>query len=145
MIASDDTTPFLLVQYILVFYSTFFLFSDHFPLPFFSISRTPGVTIPSPAPSDRTLPSWCVRLQRLLDLSMETYGEMDALYDLAFSFIECGKMRQAKKVLDTPGLRSVMAETRRGELLEDLPGSVRMPGRVFARNIITVLRDTDKL
>ena len=47
------------------------------------------------------------RLQRLLDLSMETQGEMDALYDLAFSFIECGKTRQAKKVLDTPGLRSV--------------------------------------
>ena len=38
---------------------------------------------------------------------METQGEMDALYDLAFSFIECGKTRQAKKVLDTPGLRSV--------------------------------------
>lgn len=47
----------------------------------------------------------CFRLQRLMDLCMEAHGEMDALYDLAFSFIECGKMRQAKKVLDTPGLR----------------------------------------
>ncbi|XP_043224122.1 leucine-rich PPR motif-containing protein, mitochondrial-like [Amphibalanus amphitrite] len=76
------------------------------------------------------------QLQRLLDLSMETYGEMDALYDLAFSFIECGKMRQAKKVLDTPGLRA------RSHRLEQICERYVEEGRIAElENLIAVTRD----
>lgn len=45
-------------------------------------------------------------LQRVTDLSTEIHGEVNSLYDLVFSFIECGRVRQARKILETPGLRS---------------------------------------
>lgn len=44
-------------------------------------------------------------LQRLTDLSTDIHGEVNSLYDLVFSFIECGRIRQARKILETPGLR----------------------------------------
>ncbi|KAK9507866.1 hypothetical protein O3M35_007637 [Rhynocoris fuscipes] len=49
-------------------------------------------------------------LQRLTDLSSQVHGEMNSLHDLVLSFIECGRIRQARKILETPGLR---ARTRR--------------------------------
>lgn len=45
-------------------------------------------------------------LQRITDLSTEIHGEVNSLYDLVFSFIECGRVRQARKILETPGLRT---------------------------------------
>lgn len=45
-------------------------------------------------------------LQRVTDLSTEIHGEVNSLYDLVFSFIECGRIRQARKILETPGLRA---------------------------------------
>ena len=39
-------------------------------------------------------------LQKVLDLSTTLYGEVNCLYDLVFAFLECGKTRQAKKILD---------------------------------------------
>lgn len=45
-------------------------------------------------------------LQRLTDLSTEIHGEVNSLYDLVFSFVECGRVRQARKILETPGLRT---------------------------------------
>lgn len=45
-------------------------------------------------------------LQRLTDLSTNIHGEVNSLYDLVFSFVECGRIRQARKILETPGLRS---------------------------------------
>lgn len=50
-------------------------------------------------------------LQRVTDLSTEIHGEVNSLYDLVFSFIECGRVRQARKILETPGLR-----TRQGRI-----------------------------
>ncbi|XP_065220787.1 leucine-rich PPR motif-containing protein, mitochondrial-like [Planococcus citri] len=44
-------------------------------------------------------------LQRITDLSTEIHGEINSLYDLMLSFLECGRLRQAKKILETPGLR----------------------------------------
>lgn len=44
-------------------------------------------------------------LQRVTDLSTDVHGEVNSLYDLVFSFIECGRIRQARKILETPGLR----------------------------------------
>lgn len=45
-------------------------------------------------------------LQRLTDLSTSIHGEVNSLYDLVFSFVECGRVRQARKILETPGLRT---------------------------------------
>ena len=40
------------------------------------------------------------RLQRVMDLSTKLHGEVNSLYDLVFAFLECGKIRQAKKILE---------------------------------------------
>jgi hypothetical protein len=45
------------------------------------------------------------RMQRVLDASIATIGEEKSLYDLATSFLYMGKTSQAKKLLETPGLR----------------------------------------
>lgn len=45
-------------------------------------------------------------LQKLTDLSTTIHGEVNSLYDLVFSFIECGRIRQARKILETPGLQN---------------------------------------
>lgn len=47
-----------------------------------------------------------VNLQRLTDLSTNIHGEVNSLYDLVFSFVECGRIRQARKILETPGLKT---------------------------------------
>ncbi|XP_068242472.1 LOW QUALITY PROTEIN: leucine-rich PPR motif-containing protein, mitochondrial-like [Palaemon carinicauda] len=61
------------------------------------------------------------KLQKIMDLSISIHGEMNSLYDLVFAFIECGKVRQAKKILETPGLRArhQRLETRCRRLLEE--------------------------
>jgi len=38
-------------------------------------------------------------LQRVTDLSSKVHGEINSLYDLVFAFVECGKIRQARKIL----------------------------------------------
>ncbi|KAJ9586127.1 hypothetical protein L9F63_020226, partial [Diploptera punctata] len=45
-------------------------------------------------------------LQKLTDLSIQVHGEVNCLYDLVFAFVECGRIRQAHRILETPGLRS---------------------------------------
>lgn len=45
-------------------------------------------------------------LQKITDLSTNIHGEINSLYDLVFSFVECGRIRQARKILETPGLRT---------------------------------------
>lgn len=39
-------------------------------------------------------------LQRLTDLSTQIHGEINSLYDLVLSFVECGRIRQARKILE---------------------------------------------
>ncbi|GAB6020657.1 hypothetical protein CHUAL_003327 [Chamberlinius hualienensis] len=46
------------------------------------------------------------RLQKVVDLSSEVHGEMNIMYDLAYTFISCNQFKQAKKILETPGLRA---------------------------------------
>ncbi|GLV39949.1 bicoid stability factor [Carabus blaptoides fortunei] len=46
------------------------------------------------------------KLQKLTDLSTNIHGEVNSLYDLVFAFVECGRIRQARKILETPGLQS---------------------------------------
>ncbi|XP_060530325.1 leucine-rich PPR motif-containing protein, mitochondrial [Cylas formicarius] len=45
-------------------------------------------------------------LQKLTDLSTVVHGEINSLYDLVFSFVECGRIRQARKILETPGMQN---------------------------------------
>lgn len=45
-------------------------------------------------------------LQKITDLSTDIHGEVNSLYDLVLSFVECGRIRQARKILETPGLRT---------------------------------------
>lgn len=47
-----------------------------------------------------------ISLQVLTDLSTTVHGEVNSLYDLMFAFIECGRVKQARKILETPGLRT---------------------------------------
>lgn len=47
-----------------------------------------------------------ITLQRVTDLSSEIHGEVNSLYDLVFCFIECGRIRQARKILETPGMHA---------------------------------------
>lgn len=46
------------------------------------------------------------KLQKLTDLSTVVHGEINSLYDLVFAFVECGRIRQARKILETPGLQN---------------------------------------
>ncbi|KAF5275552.1 hypothetical protein FQR65_LT04155 [Abscondita terminalis] len=46
------------------------------------------------------------KLQKLTDLSTSVHGEINSLYDLVFAFVECGRVRQARKILETPGLQT---------------------------------------
>ncbi|KAL4132665.1 hypothetical protein QTP88_009784 [Uroleucon formosanum] len=47
-----------------------------------------------------------ISLQVLTDLSTTVHGEVNSLYDLMFAFIESGRVKQARKILETPGLRT---------------------------------------
>ncbi|KAL1463787.1 hypothetical protein WDU94_015500 [Cyamophila willieti] len=44
-------------------------------------------------------------LQRITDLSTGIHGEVNSLYDLMMSFLDEGRLRQARKILETPGMR----------------------------------------
>lgn len=44
-------------------------------------------------------------LQTLVDLSTQVHGEINSLYDLVLSFVECGRIRQARKILEV-GLKA---------------------------------------
>ncbi|KAG4073704.1 hypothetical protein HA402_000928 [Bradysia odoriphaga] len=44
------------------------------------------------------------KLQLVTDLAMNVHSEENCLYDLVLSFVECGRIRQARKILETPGL-----------------------------------------
>lgn len=44
-------------------------------------------------------------LQRIVDRSTETHGELNTLHLLAYSFIECGKVDDARRIFQTPGMR----------------------------------------
>lgn len=45
------------------------------------------------------------RMQRVLNASISLVGEERSLYDMAMNFLIMGKFAQAKKLLETPGLR----------------------------------------
>ncbi|XP_058793240.1 leucine-rich PPR motif-containing protein, mitochondrial-like [Phymastichus coffea] len=44
-------------------------------------------------------------LKYITDLSTKVHGEVNSLIDLAVAFFECNRLYQARKILETPGLR----------------------------------------
>ncbi|XP_075974101.1 bicoid stability factor [Anticarsia gemmatalis] len=46
------------------------------------------------------------RLQWLADLSTQIHGEVNILHDLVLAFVECGRLRQARRILETPGMQT---------------------------------------
>ncbi|KAL4713598.1 hypothetical protein ACJJTC_016681 [Scirpophaga incertulas] len=46
------------------------------------------------------------RLQWLADLSTGIHGEVNILHDLVLAFVECGRLRQARRILETPGMHT---------------------------------------
>ncbi|XP_040523642.1 leucine-rich PPR motif-containing protein, mitochondrial [Gallus gallus] len=45
-------------------------------------------------------------LRKVSDFISSEYGDMMALYDLFFAFLQTGKYKEARKVIETPGLRA---------------------------------------
>lgn len=39
-------------------------------------------------------------LQKVADLSTQIHGEVNSLFDLVISFVECNKVKQARKILE---------------------------------------------
>nr|CAD7568028.1 unnamed protein product [Timema californicum] len=61
-------------------------------------------------------------LQRLTDLSTQVHGEVNSLYDLVFAFVECGRIRQARKILER--FNSICEHYRHEGLVAPLEGLV---------------------
>ncbi|KAL5009364.1 hypothetical protein ScPMuIL_014945 [Solemya velum] len=51
-------------------------------------------------------------LQKVLDMSIPFHGEMNLLNQLMCNFVECGQEKKARKVLETPGIRAMMARLK---------------------------------
>lgn len=45
------------------------------------------------------------QLQKIMNISNELYGENNALFDLAVCCLQCGKLKQAQRILTNPGFR----------------------------------------
>ncbi|XP_071336267.1 leucine-rich PPR motif-containing protein, mitochondrial [Trachinotus anak] len=45
-------------------------------------------------------------LQKAMDFLSQERGEMNMLYDLYFAFLQTGRYREARKIIETPGLRA---------------------------------------
>uniref|UniRef100_A0A665WZI7 PROP1-like PPR domain-containing protein n=1 Tax=Echeneis naucrates TaxID=173247 RepID=A0A665WZI7_ECHNA len=45
-------------------------------------------------------------LQKAMDFMSQERGEMNMLYDLYFAFLHTGRYREARKIIETPGLRA---------------------------------------
>lgn len=45
-------------------------------------------------------------LQKVIDITTEIHGEANTLYELAVCLLSCDRVKQAKKILETPGLRA---------------------------------------
>ncbi|KAK7104135.1 leucine-rich PPR motif-containing protein, mitochondrial-like [Littorina saxatilis] len=48
------------------------------------------------------------RLQKVVDVLTELYGLMNVFHHLIADFIECGHIKKARKIMETPGLRANM-------------------------------------
>ena len=78
-------------------------------------------------------------MQRVLDASIEVIGETKSLYDLVLNFLKVEKYPQAKKLLETPGLRYdqdkvsyIMHKLAQDNALDELENFVALSQSIFA-------------
>lgn len=57
-------------------------------------------------------------LQRLTDLSTHIHGESNSLVDLVLSFLECGRVHQAKKILEVRQISSASLTLMRAKKID---------------------------
>ncbi|XP_066534859.1 leucine-rich PPR motif-containing protein, mitochondrial [Hoplias malabaricus] len=77
-------------------------------------------------------------LQKAMDFVSQERGEMTMLYDLFFAFMQTGRYREARKIIETPGLRARPGRLHwyaekciAGQQMEALENMVDMTGKLF--------------
>uniref|UniRef100_A0A8C3GC10 Leucine rich pentatricopeptide repeat containing n=1 Tax=Cyclopterus lumpus TaxID=8103 RepID=A0A8C3GC10_CYCLU len=77
-------------------------------------------------------------LQKAMDFVSQERGEMTMLYDLFFAFLQTGRYREARKIIETPGLRSRPGRLHwfaekciHSNLMESLEQMVDMTAKLF--------------
>ena len=80
-------------------------------------------------------------LQKVLDHSNKVHGQMNTIMELAAICIETGKVKQAKKLLDTPGLRvkqakidNICEQMVKDDNIDALEQLIRLSKNVFDMN-----------
>ncbi|KAG0727541.1 Leucine-rich PPR motif-containing protein, mitochondrial [Chionoecetes opilio] len=69
-------------------------------------------------------------LQKIMDLSIQVHGELNSLYDMVFAFVECGKVHQARKLVEVLG--KVVDQSDCGASL----GNTKIADLVFADDAV---------
>uniref|UniRef100_A0AAR2LIH6 Leucine-rich PPR motif-containing protein, mitochondrial n=1 Tax=Pygocentrus nattereri TaxID=42514 RepID=A0AAR2LIH6_PYGNA len=77
-------------------------------------------------------------LQKAMDFVSQERGEMTMLYDLFFAFMQTGRYREARKIIETPGLRARPGRLQwfaekciTGQQMEALENMVDMTAKLF--------------
>ncbi|KAG7228533.1 hypothetical protein INR49_007707 [Caranx melampygus] len=77
-------------------------------------------------------------LQKAMDFMSQERGEMNMLYDLCFAFLQTGRYREARKIIETPGLRARPGRLQwyaekciSGNQMETLEQMVDMTAKLF--------------
>ncbi|KAL7890234.1 hypothetical protein AOLI_G00024920 [Acnodon oligacanthus] len=77
-------------------------------------------------------------LQKAMDFVSQERGEMTMLYDLFFAFMQTGRYREARKIIETPGLRARPGRLQwfaekciTGQQMEALENVVDMTAKLF--------------
>uniref|UniRef100_A0A8C8EWB8 PROP1-like PPR domain-containing protein n=1 Tax=Oncorhynchus tshawytscha TaxID=74940 RepID=A0A8C8EWB8_ONCTS len=77
-------------------------------------------------------------LQKAMDFVSQERGEMTMLYDLFFAFMQTGRHREARKIIETPGLRARPGRLQwyaekciNGNQMESLESMVDMTAKLF--------------
>ncbi|KAM9344741.1 leucine-rich PPR motif-containing protein, mitochondrial [Symphorus nematophorus] len=77
-------------------------------------------------------------LQKAMDFVSQNRGEMTMLYDLFFAFLQTGRFREARKIIETPGLRARPGRLQwyaerciNGNQMESLEQMVDMTAKLF--------------
>ncbi|XP_067092974.1 leucine-rich PPR motif-containing protein, mitochondrial [Osmerus mordax] len=97
------------------------------------------------------------QLQKAMDFVSQERGEMTMLYDLFFGFMQTGRYREARKIIETPGLRARPGRFQwyaqkciSGKKMEALENMVDMTAKLFECDrdemysyILRLCRDTN--
>uniref|UniRef100_A0A8C6WJP5 Leucine rich pentatricopeptide repeat containing n=1 Tax=Neogobius melanostomus TaxID=47308 RepID=A0A8C6WJP5_9GOBI len=82
------------------------------------------------------------KLQKVMDFVSQERGEMRMLYDLFFAFLQTGRYREARKIIETPGIRA--RQTRLQWFAEKCVAAKRMEPLEQMVEITAKLFDCDR-